>query len=488
MAFHGLAGGIYVIVDYGRRFDMKQIKGISGSTVKKVHFIGIGGVSMSGLAEILLGMGFEVSGSDIETSKFTKKLQGLGTGIYLGHDADKMGKPDLCIYTAAIHEDNCEYVRAKELGIPLMNRAVLLGDIMQSHEYGIAVSGAHGKTTTTTMVAYLFEKCGLDPTIHIGGEADFIGGTVKNGSGRYFITEACEYTDTFLKLNPYIGIVLNIDYDHVDWFSDLADMQQSFLEFAQLIPREGHLIVCHDDENARFLEDEVECNVVRYGLDDKSLEYTATDLRFDEQGKASFDLYICGEPCGCPTLNIPGTHNVLNVLSAIAACHLCGGRVQDILTALESMTGPRRRFELKSDACGIKVYADYAHNPAEIHGTLEIASNMDHNEIWAVFEPHTYTRVLVLFDDFRKSFGFADHVIMADIYNDREETGNEVSSRLLAEKIAKTGKDSIYLPDYESIALHLYEHMKPGDIAVILGSKFIEGVADILAQKYKECT
>ncbi|MBN2883775.1 MAG: UDP-N-acetylmuramate--L-alanine ligase [Clostridia bacterium] len=464
---------------------MKEIKGISSDNIHNIHFIGIGGVSMSGLAEILIGMGFNVSGSDIEVSKFTEKLKGLGARVYLGHDADKMGKPDLAVFTAAVHADNCEYKRALELGIPLMSRAVLLGDIMKSHDYGIAVSGAHGKTTATTMVSYLFEKCGLEPTIHIGGEADFIGGTVKSGNSRYFITEACEYTDTFLNLNPFIGIVLNIDYDHVDWFSDLADMQQSFLEFAQLIPKEGYLIVCHDDRNSRFLEDSVDCNVIRYGLNDKSLDYAALNLEYDDDGKASFDLYIDGKIYGRPRLNIPGTHNVQNVLSAIAACHLSGGTIKDILNALETMMGPRRRFELRSNSNNIKVFADYAHNPAEIHGTLEIASNMEHREIWAVFEPHTYTRVLVLFDDFLKSFGFADHVIMADIYNDREETGTKVSSRLMAEEIAKTGKDSIFLPDYDSITNHLFENMKPGDIAVILGSKFIEGVADKLADKYR---
>lgn len=464
---------------------MKEIQGISDNRINKVHFIGIGGVSMSGLAEIMLGMGFQISGSDIEVSKFTEKLKGLGARINLGHDAEKMGNPDLAVYTAAVHEDNCEYQKAKELGIPVMSRAELLGDIMKSHEYGIAVSGAHGKTTATTMVSYLFEKCGLNPTIHIGGEADFIGGTVKSGGEKYFITEACEYTDTFLNLNPFIGIVLNIDYDHVDWFSDLADMQQSFLEFAQLIPIDGYLIVCHDDINSIFLENKVDCNVIRYGLEDTELEYSALNLDYDEEGKASFDLYINGTLAGRPHLNIPGTHNVLNVLSAVAACHISGGSISGILEALETMMGPKRRFELRSDLKGIKVYADYAHNPAEIHGTLEIASNMEHREIWAVFEPHTYTRVLVLFEDFINCFGFADHVIMADIYNDREETGTEVSSRLLAEKISESGKDSIFLPDYKSITDHLYKNMKSGDIAVILGSKFIESVADMLAEKYK---
>ena len=231
---------------------MKKLKSLSGN-VNKVHFIGIGGVSMSGLAQILMGMGYEISGSDIEVSKFTEKLTKLGARVYQPHDANLMDHPDLVVYTAAVHPDNCEYKREEELGIPILNRADLLGEIMRAHKYGIGISGAHGKTSTTTMVAYLFEKCGLDPTIHIGGEADFINGTVKNGDGNYFITEAFEYTDTFLKLNPYIGIILNIDYDHVDWFSDLADMQQSFLEFAQLIPKDGYLVVCHDDENSRFL-------------------------------------------------------------------------------------------------------------------------------------------------------------------------------------------------------------------------------------------
>lgn len=464
---------------------METLKSLSDN-IKKIHFIGIGGVSMSGLAEILMGMGYEISGSDIEISKFTEKLNSLGANVYRNHDSGKMGKPDLVVYTAAIHPDNCEYKRAEELGIPILNRADLLGEIMRAHKIGIGISGAHGKTTTTTMVSYLFERCGLNPSIHIGGEADFINGTTKSGDGKYFITEACEYTDTFLKLNPFIGIVLNIDYDHVDWFKDLADMQQSFLEFAQLIPKNGYLIVCHDDENSRFLEDAVECNVIKYGLNDRSLDYTAVNLEYDADGKASFELFAYGEKIGYVKLNIPGTHNVQNVLSAVAACLICGGSIEDIRAALDDMMGPRRRFELKSDSGGIKVFADYAHNPAEIHGTLEIASNMKHREIWAVFEPHTYTRVLILFDDFVNSFGYADHLIMADIYNDREETGTEVSSRMLAEKVAEKGKHSIFLPDYESIAGYLYKNMQPGDIAVILGSKFIEKVADILADMYRD--
>lgn len=463
---------------------MKNLKSLSGSGVKTVHFIGIGGVSMSGLAVILMGMGCKITGSDIEASKFTDKLISLGARVYLPHNAQKMGTPDLVVYTAAVHPGNCEYQRAEKLGIPILSRADLLGEIMKAHEFGIGISGAHGKTTVTTMVSYLFEKCGFDPTIHIGGEADFINGTVKTGNGTYFITEACEYTDTFLKLNPFIGIVLNIDYDHVDFFNDLHDMQQSFLEFVKLIPRDGYLIICHDDSNSVFLENSVDCNVVRYGLDDISLEFSATNLNYDDEGKASFDLYESGEKISRVKLNIPGTHNVLNVLSAVAACRICNGSIENIKAALDDMMGPRRRFELKSNARGIKVFADYAHNPAEINGTLEIASNMDHREIWAVFEPHTYTRVLVLFDDFVNCFGYADHIIMADIYNDREETGTEVSSKLVAEKIAEKGKDSIYLPDYESITEYLYQKMKPGDIAVILGSKFIEKVADNLADLY----
>ena len=460
------------------------MKSLSGSEIKTVHFIGIGGVSMSGLAVILMGMGCKITGSDNELSKFTDRLISLGAKVYLPHDAQKMGTPDLVVYTAAIHPGNCEYQRAEKLGIPILNRADLLGEIMRAHEFGIGISGAHGKTTTTTMVSYLFERCGFDPTIHIGGEADFINGTVKNGNGTYFITEACEYTDSFLKLNPFIGIVLNIDYDHVDFFNDLHDMQQSFLEFAKLIPRDGYLIVCHDDSNSIFLENSVDCNVVRYGLNDTSLEFSATKLKYDNEGKASFDLYESGKKISRVKLNIPGTHNVLNVLSAVAACRICNGSIENIKAALDDLTGPRRRFELKSNARGIKVFADYAHNPAEINGTLEIASNMDHREIWAVFEPHTYTRVLVLFDDFVNCFSYADHIIMADIYNDREETGSEVSSKLVAEKIAEKGKDSIYLPDYESITEHLYQKMKTGDIAVILGSKFIEKVADNLADRY----
>ncbi|MFO7636397.1 MAG: UDP-N-acetylmuramate--L-alanine ligase [Clostridia bacterium] len=451
--------------------------------ITAVHFIGINGISMSGLAEILMGQGYKVSGSDFESSNRTEKLQALGADIYMGHDRDRMGSPDLVVYTAAIHPDNCEYQKAAESGIPLMDRAVLLGMIMKGYPFSVGVSGAHGKTTTTAMAGHLLQQCGFDPTIHLGGEADFINGTVKVGSTEYFVTEACEYNDTFLKLSPFVGIILNIDYDHVDWFKDLEAMEQAFLKFARLIPQEGCLVACYDDVNTRNIYERAECNRLYYGLENRFLDYSAIDILYDGEGYGAFDLYMKGSLIRRVRLGLRGRVNVLNALAAAAACHFLGGDPARIADAMETMHGAKRRFDIRGKANDILIVSDYAHHPTEIDITLETASNMDHREIWAVFEPHTFTRIKVLFEEFSTCFSHANHVIMADVYNDREEIPKDMNSEILANNIAKHHPDAIYLPSYEAITDHLVRHARPGDIIMILGSKNIVEISDILYER-----
>ncbi|MCK5812258.1 MAG: UDP-N-acetylmuramate--L-alanine ligase [Clostridiales bacterium] len=453
---------------------------LDNNKISNIHFIGINGSSMSGLAEILIGLGYFVTGSDIEETKKVDYLRSLGAIIHVPQDEKKIGHPDLIVYTAAISKDNCEFIYAKEQHIELMNRKDLLAKLMVQFKYGIGVSGTHGKTTTTTFVAYLLEKCGFDPTIHIGGEAKFLNSNVKVGNSEYFVTEADEFTDSFLALSPYIGIILNIEHDHVDYFPKFEDMKRSFLAYAKLIHKDGYLIVCDDDENIHYLYEKVDCKLLKYGLNNKKLDYTAMDLSFNELGYPSFTLIIQGKEMGQVTLGMPGKHNVLNVLSAIATCHVLEGDIKKILKALVTLSGAKRRLDVRADINGIKVIADYAHHPTEIKVTLETVSNMAHNEIYAIFEPHTFSRVRYLYDDFVTCFSQADHVILAPVYNDREKEDPINNSMNLAKDIKKSGKDAIYLTSYDDIRNHLIKVMKPGDIIMILGSKFIEGVANQL--------
>lgn len=461
------------------------MKKLDNENIKSIHFIGINGSSMSGLAEIMMGLGYHVTGSDIEMTKKVEYLRQQGALIHIPQNEAYVGHPDLIVYTAAINKENCEYQYALRTGIPMMNRKDLLAKLMEQYEFGIGVSGTHGKTTTTTFVAYLLEKCNFDPTVHIGGEARFLNSNVKVGNSSYFVTEADEFTDSFLSLHPYIGIILNIEHDHVDYFPLFEDMKRSFLKYAQLIPSKGFLIVCDDDVNTHFIYDKVSCHVVKYGLDNLDLDYSALNLSYNNLGFPSFDLFIRGVFQGRITLGMPGRHNVLNVLSAIAAVHLLGGDIISIMEATKSIEGAKRRLDVRVDVKGIKVIADYAHHPTEIDVTLETVSNMDHHEIYAVFEPHTHSRVRSLYDEFTKCFRYADHVIMAKVYDDREKEDLLNNSENLAKDIALTGKDAIYLDSYDKIRDHIIKNMKPGDIIMVLGSKYIEGVADQLADYLK---
>lgn len=453
---------------------------LDNNTISHIHFIGINGSSMSGLAEIMIGLGYFVTGSDIEQTKKVDYLRSLGSLIHIPQDEKKVGHPDLIVYTAAISRDNCEFLYAKKQNIPLMNRKDLLAKLMAQFKYGIGVAGTHGKTTTTTFVAYLMEQCGFDPTIHIGGEAIFLDSNVKVGNSEYFVTEADEFTDSFLALSPYIGIILNIEHDHVDYFPQFEDMKKSFLAYAKRIHKDGYLIVCDDDENSHYLYDSVDCKLLKYGLNNSKLDYAAMDLSFNDLGYPSFTLFISGEKIGKVTLGMPGRHNVLNVLSAIATCHVLGGNINQIMKALITLSGAKRRLDVRADINGIKVIADYAHHPTEIKVTLETVNNMAHNEIYAIFEPHTYSRVKYLYNDFITCFEYADHVILAPVYNDREKEDPINNSKNLTRDIKKTGKDVIYLTSYDDIRDYLIKKMQPGDIIMILGSKYIEGVANQL--------
>ncbi|MFZ5986985.1 MAG: UDP-N-acetylmuramate--L-alanine ligase [Bacillota bacterium] len=467
---------------------MEQLSLLDSNKVKNVHFIGIGGISMSGLSEILMNLGYKVSGSDIKSSNITSKLEKKGIQIYIGHSEKNINNPDLVVYTAAVKENNPELMKARSLGITTVERATLLGEIMKKYPFSVAISGTHGKTTTTSMVSMIMLESAVDPTIHIGGELDAIGGNTRIGGNKYFITEACEYVESFLKFHPYLAIVLNIEADHLDYFKDLEHIKTAFLKFISLVPDDGYVVACVDDENVSSLLDRVSCNKITYGINSKDAMWTVEDIVFDKSGCAAFNVLKNKEKVSFIQLKVPGIHNVSNSLAAIAACYTLGCDIPSIKAGLESFTGTHRRFELKGVVDDIKVVDDYAHHPSEIKATLKAARNGNYPKIWSVFQPHTYTRTKMLLDEFSEAFNDADTVLIADIYSAREIDTGEIHSSTLADRIKEKGKDAIYLSGFESIVAYLKENAAPGDLILTMGAGDIYKVGEMFLNEKEIAT
>ncbi len=447
--------------------------------IKNVFFIGIGGISMSGLAEILLNLGYTISGSDIKSSDITTKLENKGIKIYIGHSEENIHDLDLVVYTAAVKGDNPELVKARRLGIQTIERATLLGEVMKSYPYSVAISGTHGKTTTTSMISMIMLESEADPTIHLGGELDAIGGNTRIGGNKYFITEACEYVESFLKFHPFLAVVLNIEADHLDYFKDIEHIKESFNKFVSLIPDNGYLVACTDDINVISLLNKVSCNKITYAINSKDAMWTVDRIIFDESGFASFNVLKDKNMVATIKLKVPGLHNVENALAAIASCYTLGCDMEDIKRGLENFTGTHRRYEVKGIAEGIKVVDDYAHHPSEIIATLRAAKNGNYGKIWCVFQPHTYTRTKLLMNEFSEAFGYADTAIITDIYSAREIDTGEVHSRTLAERIKATGKDVLYIKDFDSIVKHLKLNASQGDLILTMGAGDIYKVGEM---------
>lgn len=453
--------------------------------IRHIHMIGIDGISMSGLAEILLNMGFKVSGSDIKTSGKTEKLKALGATVYSFHSEENVTGSDLIVYSAAIKQNNPEMAHAEKLGIPTIDRATLLGRIMGKYRYGVAVSGTHGKTTTTSMISTIMIESGMDPTVHIGAELETIGGTTRIGGGRYFVAEACEYCGSFLKLHPYLAVILNIEFDHADYFHDIEHVKEAFLEFASLVPEKGYLVVCADDNNAMSLLDKVSCKRVTYGINSGSAIWGARNMEFDNRGYSRFILTYEGKDVTDIKLNVPGLHNASNALAAIAACHALGCGIDSIRKGLLGFAGAHQRFELKGVVDNIKVIDDYAHHPSEIRATLKAARKCGSSGIWCVFQPHTYTRTKYLLDEFAVSFSDADAVIVSDIYAAREVDNGEVHSSLLADRIKSSGKKAVYIPEFSDIVEYLKNNVSPGDMIITMGAGNIGKVGEMFLDSKK---
>lgn len=445
-----------------------------------IHFVGVGGISMSALAAIMLERGWQVSGSDLRESTLTDRLQSAGATITYGHRAENVNGADAIVFTSAVKPDNPELMQASALGIPVFARAELLGQLMAEASCGIAIAGTHGKTTTTAMIGLMLDLAGCEPTVLVGGELEAIHGNVKVGNGRYLVAEACEYFDNFLSLQPRIGIILNIDADHLDYFQDLEHIKRTFRRFAELIPADGALIACHDDVNVRAILPGLNCPVVTYGLQ-PGADWRAEDVEL-QAGGSRFTVVHQSARLGTAQLSVPGEHNVLNALAAIAAGRLVDLPMDSIATNLAAYHGTHRRFDYQGEFNGAVIYDDYGHHPTEIRVTLAAARTYHPGRLICVFQPHTYTRTKALMQEFAGAFALADQVIITDIYAAREKDTFGVNSEQLAEQMQTRHPNAQHIGSLEQASEFLRQELRPGDLLITMGAGDVYRIAGMLLQ------
>ncbi|MEX1306997.1 MAG: UDP-N-acetylmuramate--L-alanine ligase, partial [Eubacteriales bacterium] len=426
-----------------------DVKNLQDYASGRIHFIGIGGCSMSGLALILKNIGYNVTGSDLSESVFTDRLAAEGIDVSIGHKQNNVDGAALCVYSAAIKPENPERKRAAELDIPMLERASLLGLLSEEYENVIAIAGCHGKTTITSMIALITEYAGVDATVHVGGMVDFLGSGVRLGqTKKYFITEACEYVESFLKLSPSHILINNIDDDHLDYYKDIEQIYQTFEKFVQLMPQDGHLYLCKDNALAYRLKD-MPYDTTEYGLTDNS-GYMVANVEFSEMGFPSFDIKYQGKNLGRIALEVPGSHNMANALAAFAICHsVFGVSIRTAAKALKAYRLVGRRFEYMGEKNGVKIIHDYAHHPSEITACLDAAKRYPHKKLWAVFQCNSYTRAKTLKDKYALSFGEADFVLVPDIYPGRDIDTGEIHATDLVEAIKPNAKACEYIATFE---------------------------------------
>lgn len=445
-----------------------------------IHFIGIGGINMSALAEICINKGYNVSGSDMQESYLVDNLRSLGAKITIGQKKENITDDiNLVVYTAAISNENEEFLAAKEKNILMINRAAFLGQIMREYKNSIAVSGTHGKTTTTSMLSTIFNYAEKDPTILVGGNLSTIGGNVRIGSSENFITEACEYVDSFLNFNPFISIVLNIEEDHLDYFSGIEEIKASFNKFGKLLPEDGYFIVNGDNENTKDIMYDVGATIIKFGQKDDN-DAIISEIRYDEDGFAMFNLNYKGVNLGTFDLSVYGLHNVYNATAAIIASIISNIEVDVIKKAIKEYNGVGRRFEKKGFFKNTLVVDDYAHHPTEVKATLSAAKTLKKNKLWVVFQPHTYSRTKALLKEFAEAFYSADKVIITDIYAAREKNPGDISSKDLVEKLYHNNVDVTYIPTFEEIESYLRENLEDDDLIITCGAGPIYKVGEAL--------
>lgn len=454
---------------------------------RKIHMIGIGGVSMSGIAEILNHWGFSVTGSDASESEYTNDLIAHGIPVKIGHDLENVSRADLVVYTAAINQEDPELVQARKLYIPTIERADFLGILTKVFNDTICISGTHGKTTTTSMISSCFLEGKLDPTIQVGAFLKQINGNYRLGNSEYFIIEACEYVESFLKFYPKTEVILNIDNDHLDYFKDLEHIILAFQKYVKLLPANGLLVINSDDPNCVKLSKCTEAKTVTFGINNQKANFVARNINFNKNGFPTFDVYYNDTFYKTISLSVTGMHNVLNALACIGVCHMYGLNKEQIKNGLLKFTGAHRRFEYVGDFGNhISVYDDYGHHPTEIRATASAMKNKSYNKSWVIFQPHTYSRTKNLLSDFAKALTLFDNIIVTDIYAAREVNTYNISSKDLVDEIQKLGRKAYYIQNFDEIVSFVKSHALNNDLVLTLGAGTITNISGMLVEPKDE--
>lgn len=446
--------------------------------IKRIHFIGIGGSGMCPLAEILNSEGYQLSGSDMNEGETLDRIKGYGIPVYMGHRAENIDGAELVVYSAAIKEDNPERKAAVEQGIPCIERSVMLGVVTRRYKRSIAVSGTHGKTTTTAMLSQVLIGSGFDPSAIIGGKLPFIGGNSYVGQSDIIVCEACEYVDTFLQLNPFISIILNIDADHLDYFKNLDNIKKSFNKFAKQTT--GLLVINGDDKNTLDAVSDVDIEKITYGFGE-NCDYRAVNISADKGVHEQFDIYYKGELLTNIKLIVPGKHNIYNALAAAATAHYLGATPKEIAENLHKFGGVHRRFEILGTPEGITVADDFAHHPTELTATLNAAMNMGFKKVWAIFQPHTFSRTALLLDDFAEALKIPDVAIISEILPVRETNTYNIYSTDLGAKVP----NSVCLDTFEEITDYVCKNAKEGDLILTMGGGNVYMCANMIYNQLK---
>ena len=451
---------------------------------KHIHMIGIGGTSMSGIAEILKRYGFKVTGSDASSSELVDKLKENNIPVVVGHDLENLRKADLVVYSAAIAETDIEIQEAKRLNIKTMERSTFLGLITEAYKDTICISGTHGKTTTTSMISVCFLEAKKDPTIQVGAILKQINGNNRVGRSDFFILESCEYVESFLKFHPKTEVILNIDNDHLDYFKDLDHVKNAFVKFVDLLPNDGLLILNADDENCVDLYKNTNAKIVTFGINNEKSNFVARNISFDNNGFPLFDVYRNNAFYKSIKLSVPGLHNVYNALACIATCYEYGIEKEVIKQGLLKYTGAHRRFEYKGNTNGASVYDDYGHHPTEIKAVYNAMKKKKYNRSWVIFQPHTYSRTKNLLNEFAQALSGFDNIIITDIYAAREKNTYGISSRDLVKQINinRVGKQALYISDFHEIAKYIRDRVMPNDIVITLGAGTVTQIGSMIIE------
>lgn len=447
---------------------MQSVPQIRDFRGKRIHMIGVGGSSMSGLAEMLADQGYEVTGSDRTDGYLMDDVRAKGIRVMIGHHPENVHGASLVVYTAAIPADNPEMLEAKRLGIPTMERAYLLGQLMDTSACPVAVCGAHGKTTTTSMLSQVLVDCGADPSVHIGGKLDAIGGSTRIGHGDVFLAEACEFNRSFLKMKPKVAVVLNIDADHLDCYRDLDEIEETFGQFLSLLPPDGTAIGKGTDERIMRQMNRLTCRKLTFGLRE-DCDFHPGNLTEDDQGYSEYDLVHASRTLAHIKLSVPGMFNVENSLAVMAAAFVLGADIAKAAESVASFRGAHRRFELTGYLNGAELFHDYGHNPAEMRNVIGVARKRCRKTLVAVMQPHTFSRVKSLFNEYLTCTEAADITLVTDICAAREKDPGDINSGMIVDGMMAHGLKAVWTPTFDDTEAWLREHLRPGDLAITLG-------------------